>query len=72
MSKKNTVLVGGILIIAGGLILRDLYKKGKLKRVENYLEPLLTKGKEIFKQQLEKVTSKSEEGSTPKMNSVTN
>lgn len=45
--KKNTVgILSGVLLIAGGLILRSLYKKGKLKGVEDLLKPLLNCAKE--------------------------
>lgn len=46
MNKKTVGLLSGVLLITGGLILRNLYKKGKLKGVEDFLKPLLNYNKE--------------------------
>lgn len=40
MNKKTIGILSAALLIAGGLILQNLYKRKKLKGLENGLEPL--------------------------------
>ncbi|MFA6150960.1 MAG: hypothetical protein WC716_06560 [Chitinophagaceae bacterium] len=49
MNKKTVGILSAALLIAGGLILQNLYKRKKLKGLEDGLEPLKKGGKKMRK-----------------------
>lgn len=49
MNKKTVGILSAALLVAGGLILQNLYKRKKLKGLEDGLEPLKKGGKKLRK-----------------------
>jgi di/tricarboxylate transporter len=49
MNKKTIGILSAALLLAGGLILQNLYKRKKLKGLEDGLEPLKKGAKKMRK-----------------------